>query len=56
MFIVTKRLVKISTEKWEIPSHDLLEDVYGILAREVNTTVDNHFRRFTYGRLHHDVK
>jgi hypothetical protein len=55
-FIVTKRLIKKSTEQWETPSHDLLGVVYGILSREVNKMVDDHFQRFRYGRLHQNVK
>ena len=46
----------MSTDQWEAPSHELLENVYDILAKEVNKMVDDHFQRFRYGRLHHDVK
>ena len=55
-YIVTKRLIMISTEKWGDPSHELLEKVYGILAREVNKMTDDRFHRFRYGGLHQRVK
>ncbi|KAF9783799.1 P-loop containing nucleoside triphosphate hydrolase protein [Thelephora terrestris] len=55
-FIVTKRLIKKSTEQWETPSHDLLGVVYDILSREANKMVDDHFQRFRYGRLHQNLK
>lgn len=56
LFIVTKRLVKISTEQWEVPSYTLLQKVYNVLVKEVNRMVDERFQRFQYGRLHQDVK
>lgn len=56
LYIVTKRLIKRSTERWDAPSHDLLEEVYDALAEKVNDLVDDHFLRFRYGRLYHDVK
>jgi len=56
LFIVTKRLIKISTQQWDSPSYELLQKVYNVLAKEVNRTVDDHFHRFRYGRLHQDVK
>ena len=55
-YIVTKRLIMISTEKWSAPSHDLLGKVYEILVREVNKMTDDRFRRFRYGGLHQRVK
>jgi len=55
-YIVTKRLIMVSTEKWGSPSHDLLGKVYDILVREVNKMTDDHFRRFRYGGLHQRVK
>lgn len=54
-FIVTKKLIKTSTDQWESPSHGLLDKAYANLSREVNRIVDSHFRNFRYGRLHHDV-
>jgi len=56
LYIVTKRLIKISTDKWGDPSHDLLEDVYRILVGRVNDVIDNHFPRSRYERLHQDVR
>jgi len=56
LYIVTKRLIKISTERWDAPGHNLLEEVYDALVERVNNLVDNHFLRFRYGRLYHDVK
>jgi len=56
LYIVTKRLIKRSTEQWDAPSYELLQEVYDNLAREVNKRVDDYFHRFRYGRLHQDVK
>jgi len=56
LFIVTKRLIKKSTEKWEAPSYKLLQSVYHVLTKETNRMVDEHFHRFRCGRLHQDVK
>lgn len=56
MYIVTKRLIKAAIEKWGGPSHVLLEDVYNILAREVNEMIDIHFHPYQYGGLYQRVK
>ena len=56
LFIVTKRLIKTSINKWEGPSHALLAEVYNVLVEEVNGMVDDRFKSFQYGRLHQDVK
>lgn len=56
LFIVTKRLIKKSTEKWEAPSYELLQSVYRVLTKETNRMIDEHFHRFRCGRLHQDVK
>ena len=56
LYIVTKRLIKVATEKWDTPSHDLLEEVYDILVREVNQMVDERFHDFRYGDLHQRVR
>jgi len=56
LYIVTKRLIKASIEQWGGPSHDLLEEVYGILAGEVNVMIDAHFLAYRYGGLYQRVK
>lgn len=56
LYIVTKRLIKISTEQWDDPSHDLLQEVYDALVWEVNKMVDDRFHPFQYGGLHQSVK
>lgn len=56
LFIVTKRLIRLSTEQWAEPSHELLADVNDILVGGVNKAIDDHFLRFRYGHLYHDVK
>lgn len=56
LYIVTKRLIKVSIERWAGPSHDLLEEVYDILAREVNEMIDVRFYPYRYGGLHQRVK
>lgn len=56
LYIVTKRLIKTSTERWGTPSRTLLETVYDILSKEVNKMVDEHFHDFQYGGLHQRVK
>ena len=55
-FVVTKRLITGSIEKWGDPSYDLLEKVYDILVKRVNTILDNRFERYQYGGLHYHVK
>jgi hypothetical protein len=56
LFVVTKRLIKVSTDQWEVPSYGLLRNVYQVLVKEVNGMVDERFSNFRYGRLHQDVK
>jgi len=56
LYIITKRLIKISTKQWGSPSHNLLRDVYDILVKKVNKMVDDRFHRFRYGGLHQRVK
>lgn len=55
-YIVTKRLIKVSTEQWDTPSCDLLEKVYDILVKKVNKMVDDRFHRFCNGGLYQLVK
>ena len=56
MYIVTKRLIRASIEQWDGPSYDMLEEVYNILAREVNEMIDVHFHPYQYGGLYQRVK
>lgn len=56
LYIVTKRLIKASIEQWDGPSYDMLEEVYNILAREVNEMIDVHFHPYQYGGLYQRVK
>ena len=55
-FIVTKRLIKGATKKWDAPCRDLTGEVYKILVREVNEMLDSRFHAFQYGGLHQRVK
>ena len=42
--------------QWDTPCYDLLDNVYGVLAKEVNTMLDNHFYPFQHGGLHRRAK
>ena len=46
----------MSIKQWGGPSHDLLEEVYGILAREVNEMIDAHVLAYQYGGLYQRIK
>ena len=46
----------MSTERWDTPSHNLLEVVYDALVGEVNEMVDDRFHDYQYGGLHQRVK
>lgn len=55
-FVVTRRLIKQTIQKWDDPSRELFEAEYAVLVERVNSMIEENFASFVHGGLYHRVK